>query len=127
MRGNRKYQSFFYRCQDVNPIWTRVLSQLGRKFDLRSNFVSCRTVLFGYPGGKPLLNLIIILIKQYIVSAKAKESRSEISPRGIKNVIMHYFKTEKHIAKCSNSMDTFLTKWEGALDGDGDLALDTLV
>ena len=116
---------FLFHCPDVNSIWIRILTQLERKFDIKGSFVTCRTVLFGYQGCKPLVNLIILLIKQYILSSKTKEIRSNISPRGVKNAIMNHFKIEQHIAKQSNTADKFITKWESVLDGDRGLALDT--
>ena len=79
--------------------------------------MSCKTVLFGYLNAKPLVNLLILLIKQYIISCKAKENRSNLSMEGLQCQIMQYFKMEKHISKCSLTAETFHAKWEGVLGG----------
>lgn len=116
---------FLYHCQDVHSIWTVILPKLKQKLCLGNDFISCKSVVFGYPKAKPVVNLVILLIKQYILTCKAKEARNEVRMEGAKRYILQYFRTEQHISKLSLTSDAFQTKWEDVLGVDGGLALET--
>lgn len=110
---------FMFDCKDVKPIWIKILTRLKYTFKLRNDFVQCKTVLFGYHRTKPVVNLIILLVKQQVVISKSKDVRTEIKTDHIKSGIMQYFNIEKQIAFHNNTMDKFLSKWDGVLaDGD---------
>ena len=69
---DERLDHFLFRCQDVRHIWSRLLPNLKQRFRLNSDFGTCKTVLFGYRKVKPLVNLLILLVKQYILSCKLK-------------------------------------------------------
>ena len=112
---------FMFNCHDVKYIWIRILTRLKRSFKLRNDFVQSKTVLFGYHRAKPVVNLIVLLVKQSIIINKCRDSRSDISIDMIKRGIEHYFKTEKQMAVRSKTIDKFLSKWGGVFAADDSL------
>ena len=119
---------FLFHCQDVNPIWSTMLPKLREIFHLNNDFVACKTVLFGYPKAKPVVNLFILLVKQYVVTCKLRETRRNVNIESLKCNIMQYFKTEKYISKYSLRLtaEQFQAKWEKVLEEDGYLALNAI-
>ena len=120
---NESLKHFLFQCRDVNTIWSNMLTKLQQLYNLKNDFVTCKTALFGYPKAKPIVNLLILLVKQYILSCKLRETRLKLSLDGVKNIIMHHFKTEKYISKYSHRTEQFQAKWKSVLAGDGSLSL----
>ena len=113
-------QHFFYQCVDVKNIWSVVLSRLKSQFLLPNDFVSVNTVLFGYIGSPAVVNLIILLCKQYIISSKLWEDcSSNITIQGAIRIIVNQYRIEELVAKKANSLDQFLKKWEKVVYRNG--------
>ena len=113
-------QHFFYQCVDVKNIWSVVLSRLKSQFLLPNDFVSVNTVLFGNIGSPAVVNLIILLCKQYIISSKLWEDRSSnITMQGAIRIIVNQYRIEELVAKKANSLDQFLKKWEKVVYRNG--------
>ena len=66
-----------------------------------------------------MIYLIQFVIKQYIVSRKAKATRTDVRIENLKSGVMQYFITEKHIANCNKIAEKFQAKWEGVLAENG--------
>ena len=113
-------QHFFYRCTDVKNIWDVVLTRLKSLFLLPSDFVSVNTVLFGYLESPSVVNLIILLCKQYIVSRKLWDDLpSNLTVQGAIQTIINQFRIEEIVAKKANLHDQFLEKWDKVIDRNG--------
>ena len=118
---------FLFYCQDVKPLWDIILSKLKQLFRLNNAFVSCKTVLFGYSKATPIVNLILLLVKQYIIICKARETRSVLRVEGLKQSVLRHFEIEKYTAKCSSIEDAFQLKWERVLGENGSLILESFI
>ena len=112
---------FLFDCQDIKPIWLHILRRLKSTFKLCDDFVQAKTVIFGYCRTKPIVNLIILLVKQCVVSTKSKEVRTNITIEMIKSGIEQQFKIEKQIATRCKTIDKFITRWGGVLAENGNL------
>ena len=121
-------QHFLFYCRDVHPIWSVVLPNLKQILALSDDFVTCTTVIFGYPKGTPVINLLVLLVKQYIISRKLREPRKSLSVEGVKYGILQYFKKEEYITKYYTTLtaENFRKKWERVLDEDGNLDVNAI-
>lgn len=118
------FEHFFYHCRDVRSIWEHVLSQLKNKFALQDDFDSVQTVLFGYPSAPLVVNLIILLVKQYVVTNKLNQGQSNyLGKEGAIEAIAGYIRIEKNIAMRRDKMIKFREKWSKISDSNGDLLL----
>ena len=110
-------QHFFYACEDVSEIWKVVLTRLKNKFSFLNDFLSVDTVIFGCVNSPPIVNLVILLCKQYITSCKLSEDyNTSPSLEGAIQVITNQHRVEEVIAKKTNSLDQFEKKWEKVID-----------
>lgn len=112
-------QHFFYSCSDVEAIWETILSKLQNIFRLPGDFSTLNTVIFGYVRGPPVVNLILLLCKQYIVSSKLGSSPRTPNVEGAMQCIINQYETEKLIAITARKTELFSTKWEGVVDRNG--------
>ena len=112
---------FLFDCHDVRSLWSQILARLKLTFKLRDDFVQRKTVLFGYHRTKPVVNLIILLVKQQVVISKTKDIRTDIRTEYIKSCITQDFNIEKHISLYNKTTDKFLSKWSGVLAADDSL------
>ena len=113
-------QHFFYECIDVRGIWDNVLSRIMNAFHLPNSFVSVNTVIFGSSSSPAIVNLIILLCKQYVISCKLNEectNRPNIKG-AIKMIVNEHF-AEKINAKSKNTLDQFWKKWQTVIDRSG--------
>ena len=115
-------QHIFCTCGEVRRIWDFLLPQLKRIFSLSDNFRSTQTILFGSAEGPPIINLIILLCKQYIVSCKLGAG-TRVTIDGILHIIENQFNTEKLIASSGDSWEKFWLKWEKIIDRNSNNAL----
>ena len=63
-------EHFFVGCADVKELWNRLISKLKQIFRLPNNFGNYQTLVLGCPAAPPVVNLIVLLTKQYIVNCK---------------------------------------------------------
>ena len=64
------FEHFFVVCVDVKMVWENMITQIRSKFSLPSNFYSFQTLILGSPAAPTIVNLILLLTKQYIVNCK---------------------------------------------------------
>lgn len=108
---------FLYECQSVkHRIWDRMFRDLHIISDDPR-----RDAVFGIIDGRHAHNLIIILIKQYIVSCKLSTPVVEPSFFGVKGAIKHCIETERIIARKNEKLEKFRIKWNGFIDEDGQI------
>ena len=102
----------FAECTNVRPLWIAVEEWLNSVLNLRVpvHFSKSNIILGFQIPNSTLINLLTLLIKQYIY--RTKFSNAQCSLEGVKAIIKHRFSIEKQIAKYSrNSQDKFFTKW----------------
>ena len=61
-------QHFFYECTDVKEIWMHMLRRLKNLFSLPNEFIDIKVVIFGFLAAPPVVNLVILLCKQHILT-----------------------------------------------------------
>ena len=66
-------------------------------------------IVLGKEGESTLVNLIILIAKRYIYSAKISKSVPYISV--FKKSLKLHYKIEQKIAHMTNTVDTFMQKW----------------
>ena len=73
-------------------------------------------VIFGILDERSSINLVILLVKQYIVSCKLSYDQIEPKFEGAKATLNHHAQLEKHNAIVNNAVESFTDKWRGLLD-----------
>lgn len=116
---------FFYECPDIKPIWERIIPQLTDIYHLPPEFASYEAVLLGFPAAPPVVNLIILLIKQHVVSCKLSidENVSEPQLTSIFRIITRFAKAEFLVAKKKSKIEKYYQKWGAILNPQGNLLL----
>ena len=69
----------------------------------------CNDVLFGVDGHPHLVNLIILVAKQFIVNQNYRDGSKEMP--AFHAALAKMFEMEKHIAKENNKIDKFRLRW----------------
>ena len=112
-------EHFFFNCDLVKPLWDRVLPLLKSKFRLANDFVCSKTVLLGNPKVPPIVNLILLLTKQYIIKEKlGYEDIPELGLNHLREEISSFCYTEGAIAKKRNKLQKHIEKWKLLWIGD---------
>ena len=116
---------FFFECSDVKPVWEKILRQLKEKFHLTTELCSFQSVILGYPSAPPVVNLILLLIKQYIVTRKIgmTDRPSQMQIENIKAIIVSQAQAEWQIAKKHKKMEKHNKKWELICDAERNILL----
>ena len=84
-------------------------------------------MLFGYLSAKPVINLLLLLVKQYIVMCKSRDVRNEVSIDALRSIILQHFLAEKHAANVNMTLDQFHEKWRGVLAEGGCLDIEKIM
>ena len=116
-------QHFFFGCEDVRPLWNDILHKLKDTYSLPQEFVRVDTILFGYLSAPAVVNLIILLCKQYVLNCKGNEIPTLPNLEQCLRSILTYYRAEKDIAKKQNRTKKFLAKWEKIIDSDENIKL----
>ena len=114
---------FFLHCTDVKPIWEAIFHFLSAKFAGYTQGYDCTSVIFGVKDGPSAVNVLFLLVKQYIVSCKIGYKKSKPCISALNNIINAYIKTEKSNAQRNDRLSNFKDKWRKLLDGDGRIQL----
>ena len=89
------------------------------KLSLRDDFVSVRTVLFGYPAGPAVVNLIILIVKQYLVTNKLSQCQTKhVFKEGAIEAIVNHWRVEIIIAIKNKSLNNCISKWSMIIGSD---------
>ena len=118
-------EHFFVECIDVKDLWKDILSKLKEVFKLSSNFGAYQSLILGSPEDPPIVNLIVLITKQYIVNCKLSPNDTTQEPSVLRllGVITGYAQAEKIIAKEHNRVQEYNEKWKAFLDERGNVAL----
>ena len=103
-------EHFFYRCSSINSIWAKIFTELGKTTDN-----NVRSVLFGISGERHSVNLIILLVKQYIVKCKLPQDQVKPTYAGARNLVIHHVTIEKYAAIANKEFESFTKKWQGVI------------
>ena len=119
------FEHFFFGCSDVKTIWDKIISQLKSKYSLPNSFNTYQSVILGNPAAPPIVNLILLLTKQYIVNSKlSTDDRLRIPQIAcLKGIIWRQAQAEKIAAKNRNKMDEYREKWRLLLDEEGNVTI----
>ena len=110
----------FYECPNIKRIWEKLLTKIKRAFRLKNEFVSCETVMLGSPSAPSVVNLIILIIKQRILSCKiSSEGNFDLLHfECLTNIIKNQEKAEYLIAEKNNRLEKHKEKWRVIINND---------
>ena len=84
-------QHFFFSCEDVRPLWDEFLHKLKETYSLPNDFLKVDTILFGFLNAPAVVNLFVLLCKQYIVNCKLNETPTGLNvEQCLSSILMHY-------------------------------------
>ena len=108
----------------MKPIWEHILSHIKNKLSLREEFISVKTVLFGHTSVPSVVNLIILVVKQYLVTNKLNQCQAKhVYREGAIEAISNHWRVERRVAMKNKLMDKFQNKWCAMTDSSGELWL----
>ena len=110
---NDTLEHFFYECSSVNNIWNKIFGDLHI-----SNENNVKNVIFGIEESRHAINLIILLVKQYIIQNKQLDDQVKPSYEGARAMVEHHVRVEKHGALVNGTLQAFTDKWEGIMQCD---------
>ena len=110
----------FYECPNIKRIWEKLLTKIKRAFRLKNEFVSCETVMLGSPSAPSVVNLIILIIKQRILSCKiSSEGNFDLLHfECLTNIIKNQEKAEYLIAEKNDRLEKHKEKWRVIINND---------
>ena len=83
-----------------------------------SNENNVKNVIFGIEESRHAINLIILLVKQYIIQNKQLDDQVKPSYEGARAMVEHHVRVEKHSALVNGTLQAFTDKWEGIMQCD---------
>lgn len=104
-------EHFLFKCEKVKPLWNRLFEGINR-----TSLNSTGIVIFGAVSERPAINLLILLVKQYIVQCKLAPVTLTPSVQGLISFITYHIDIERRIAVSNNNIESFCEKWSGFLD-----------
>ena len=114
-------EHFFFECADVKEVWNIVIAELINKFNLGSSFGTFQSVIFGDPAVPPLVNMILLIAKQYIISCKlsSNDTPSEPNAQCLSGIVTKYAQAERLRAQKHDKLEQHNVKWKKLLDENG--------
>ena len=112
---------FFFAKQ--NRICISLLRQLQTIFRHPSDFVKVDTVFFGCQEAPEVVNLIILLYKQYIVTCKIGENSAEPRMEALISTIRSFFDSEKVSFTRNQDLGRFWSKWGNTFNENNQIRL----
>ena len=110
-------EHFLLHCTSCKQIWIQIFRALSISSQNASKYI-----LFGMPHKNNAVNLIILIVKQYLVSCKLSQEDRKPSYEGVRALISYHVSVEKYTAVVHNAVDVFFSKWQGVLDKLGIIA-----
>ena len=107
-----------YQCIDVRDIWSSMFSLIHT-----TSQEPVELVLFGIEDGRQAANVILLLVKQYIVGCKLSRSASRPSMGAVKGYLNNYIMMEKRNAVINLRESKFNDKWQGFIDDNACIRL----
>ena len=104
-------EHYFYECIEVVSFWTELQRALNAKLPFREQVTfTCHEVLFGRLCGPDVINLIILVAKQFIARQKMREGLINFDLFG--HDLQKMFNMERAIAYTRLMTDKFRRKWK---------------
>ena len=104
-------EHYFYECIEVVSFWTELQRALNAKLPFREQVAfTCHEVLFGRLCGPDVINLIILVAKQFIARQKMREGLINFAL--FRHDLQKMFNMERAIAYTRLMTDTFRRKWK---------------
>ena len=116
---------FFFDCEDVKQIWTATFNWLREVLDVSPACNEYQSVILGLPESPPIVNLIILVIKQHIVSCKLSTVAATREPQitCIEAELEKFARSELIIASKKNKIDQYRKKWQAVIDESGKITM----
>ena len=101
-------QHLFFKCSAVRPFWNDLIEAINVR---RTTEISPteNEIMFGGSGYPAVLNLIIIVAKQFIANNRYRDSASSL--QAFRPMLQKVFEMEKVTARKNGKCDLFRTKW----------------
>ena len=110
----------FYECNEVAAFWSALERALNVKLPMREKVkLTCHDVMFGCLGRPDVINLIILVAKQFIVSQRIREGLFNMDQ--FRPALLKMFRMEKRNALANVKMDRFRERWTHFIDIAGAL------
>ena len=110
---------FFIECEDVASIWPSILTVVKEKYQLSDLISEYQSIILGCESVPPIVNLILLLTKQYIVSCKLAVVYSQPRLENLWKYIKNFALAESITAKRLNRVDQYNEKWGKIVDEVG--------
>ena len=99
----------FWECSHTHKFWNDVFNLMTEHGLLSNTDRNMSDIILGKDGESTLVNLIILIAKRYIYSAKISKSVPYVSV--FKKSLKLHFKVEQKIAYMTNTVEIFRQKW----------------
>ena len=103
-------QHFFVTCNDNEMFWNKISAEINQRVEPRHHFhANASNIIFGALKNRKIVNLIVLIAKQYIVKQRFKEER--LIWDEFKAFLTRFFHMEKINANKKGKIETFKEKW----------------
>ena len=111
-------EHFLFSCVEVKCLWEALFCRIN-KLSLNS----VHTVLFGVARNNYAINLLVLLVKQYIVNCKLASVTTVPTTQGLAWFLKHHINIERQIAIGGEKLQSFNEKWSRFLDVNNEFNL----
>ena len=113
-------EHYFFACEQVQIFWRKLVVELNNKLSIREQIeLDCDKVLFGTAMYSKVINFIILLAKQFIVTQHYQDSI--IQYEQFLPVVIRNFEIEKLIARSDVEKEKFCNRWTPFITNRGDI------
>ena len=103
----------FWLCKHVHTFWNTVINWIFFKTKIRLQ-VNAQTIILGNPNyskNDSVVNLIILIAKQYIYNYKSKCKSQQLTLTGFQKSLNMYYYIDKSISTINIMVIKFEEKW----------------
>jgi len=113
---------YFFECHEVHSFWNDLIVKVNVKLPRQRQIKLTRVgVLLGFPRKLPVVNLLMLVAKQFLASQKYRQGA--VTYEIFYPNIVKMFSIEKEIARKNGKTDKFMKKWKPFISADGMLDL----
>ena len=109
---------FIFECAAIHKLWNDVQQYLNGKMFGRCGPLTLKDVVFGRERGPNIINLVILVCKQFIYQFKM-QGKYDINIHGFMNMLHTQFAAERAVALRSGQLGRHNKKWFCLLNGEG--------
>ena len=119
--GREDLAHLFFNCSHVRAFWTMIAECLDRRLRLEDRFpLNERAILFGSLQSSKLVNLFILVAKQFIVYRKYKEL--PLKKEAFFMMVRKTYEIEKYNAIGKERIEQFKERWKPFIDSQLNLS-----